>query len=117
MICPIFGSGCDIPKNILPTYGKVIRGVFWHSKKNRSKGTLSTTTFSSSCEEVANKLEDTWKRASIPITDHYSILRKIRSYHGKYRGLLKYYKARKDVENYRKQVETFRKKANAIFDI
>ncbi|GBM75727.1 hypothetical protein AVEN_92730-1 [Araneus ventricosus] len=111
MICPIFVSGCDMPKNILLTYGNVIRCVvFCHSKKNRSKRTVSTTTLSSSCEEVANKLEETLKRASIPIIDQYSILRKIRSYHEKYSGLLKSYKARKDVENYRKQVELSERK-------
>lgn len=117
MICPIFGSGCDMPANMLPTYENVLRCVYWHSKENRSKETISTSTLSRSCEEVANKLEETWKRASIPVIDHYSILRKIRSYHDKYRTLLKSYKARKDVESYRKQIDTFRMKAKVLFDI
>lgn len=117
MNCPIFGSGCDMPTNMLPTYENVIRCVNWHSKENRSKEIVSTSPLSCSCEEVANKLEAIWKRASIPMIDHYSILRKIRSYHDKYRALLKSHKARKDVESYRMQINIFRKKANALFDI
>lgn len=115
MLCPIFGSGCDIPPNVLPTYTDVIRCLFWHSKEQKHNN--ATLSLAKSCEEVATKLEDTWKRASIPTIDHYSVLRKIRLYHDKYRALLKSYKARKDVESYRKQIDIFRTKANALFDI
>lgn len=112
--CPIFGSGCDLALNVLPTYEDILRYflLVHHSKKGQYKDLVAE-----SCEEVSTKLEEIWNRASIPIIDHRSIERRIRSYYDKYRSLLKPFKARKDVESYRQQLFRFRQNAQILFDI
>lgn len=111
LTCPVFGSGSDLPLNVLPTCEDVLRCVLWvhHSKKQQFKDTY---------EEISVKLEDIWNRASIPIIDHRSITRRSRTYYNKYYSLVnKSSKSRKNITAYRQKFQHFKEKNPFLFDI
>ncbi|CAG4960187.1 unnamed protein product [Parnassius apollo] len=69
------------------------------------------------CDIVATEIENIWKRASLPIVQHKTIVSKIRSYHDKHRALLKSYQKSKDNENYKQKLQKFKKDCEVLFDI
>jgi len=113
-VCPVFGHGCDLPINCLPTYEDIMLCYVW---KSRSKPKQYRNLVSDVCEEVAEKVMKQWELASIPIIDHRKIVKKIKAYHDKYRNLLKPYASRKNVKSYCDKIKLFRENGKSLFDI
>ncbi|CAG4995772.1 unnamed protein product [Parnassius apollo] len=69
------------------------------------------------CDIVATEIENIWKRASLPIVKHKTIVSKITSYHEKHRAFLKSYQKSKDNENYKQKLQKFKGDCDVLFDI
>lgn len=64
------------------------------------------------------KIENIWKKASIPVVSHQRIVELIRIYHDKYNNLLKVPIKRQTQEGFKKKVSDFREVAESkLFDI
>lgn len=114
---PIFGTAEELPINVLPTYEDVMKCYLFHASdltenKKQLKGLVGDT-----AEKVSSKIEELWEKASIPVIDHRSIVRRIRGYHDKYRMLLKPYKTRKLTQTYINSLEKFKMESKRLFDI
>lgn len=66
---------------------------------------------------VTTDIEQIWRRASLPTVEHRTILARIKTYHDKYRAILKPYQCRKNSDNYRNKLEKFKMEARTLFDI
>lgn len=114
--CPVFGQPSELPENVLPTYGQVMKFCAWI--RFNKKVTKKEPVFSEIAEEVAVKLEEIWHRASIPIVSHTRILQLLQAYHDKYMKLMKPFKSRKSSETYNYKVQCFKEKSKiTLFDI
>ncbi|CAG4932315.1 unnamed protein product [Parnassius apollo] len=113
---PIFGTGCELPKNVLPTYSDVMKYyVFVSVARCAEKGRQDL--LQASCDIVATEIENIWKRDSLPIVQHKTIVSKIRSYHDKHRALLKSNQKSKDNKNYKQKLQKFKEDCEVFFDI
>ena len=68
-------------------------------------------------DELANKLMQIWKKASIPTVSKTRIVQKIRSYHNKWRNLQKPYQKRKNTKSYIEKIEKFKEASTVLFDV
>ena len=68
-------------------------------------------------ENVTNKIEKFWVKASIPTVSHKHTVQLLRSYHEKSRTLLKSYKKRKEYDSYIAKLQSFQIEALSLFDI
>lgn len=93
--CPILGSSRELPHNVLPTYKDVILHLLWLQSNGQS--------YSKSCQLVAARVEEQWKKTDIPIVQHCNVMSRIRSYHDKYKNLQKPYKQRKNAPSYQEK--------------
>jgi len=73
--CPVFGSPCQLYGSMLPTYADTmkfylsVKNVLKQSRPVRDKGPA----IADLCEIVATNVEETWKKASIPVVSHKSV--------------------------------------------
>jgi hypothetical protein len=84
---PIFGSGRELPNNVLPTYKDVMKLfilIQYSSGKKQYKDIVHNTS-----EIIATKIEEVWHKANIPIVEHHTILARIKTYHESYGNILK----------------------------
>ncbi|XP_072389272.1 uncharacterized protein [Diabrotica undecimpunctata] len=112
--CPIFGSGSELPKNVLPTYKDMIKLFIFVSQSYKKQ---YNNCVRKNSEIVTERVEEMWRRASIPIVEHKTILARVIAYHDKYRTLLKPYKGRKDEVGYKEKLFKFGEDSKKLFDI
>lgn len=112
--CPIFGSGSELSQNMLPTYENIMKLFIFVSQDYKKQ---YNNCVRKSSEIVAEKVEEVWRRASIPIVEHKTILARIIAYHAKYRTLLKPHKSRKDEGSYKEKLLKFSDESKRLFDI
>lgn len=114
--CVVFGAPKQLNECVLPTYCNVIRHFLWirYQLKVTSKKEPNTSEIT---ELVANKLEELWAKASLPVLSHKRITDMIKTYYKKYQTLKKPLKSRK-TEAASKKVKYFQDHANStLFDI
>ncbi|VEN46785.1 unnamed protein product [Callosobruchus maculatus] len=104
-ICPLFGSPSDLSPVVLPTNADVIR-YFLHIR-NCTKQLMENKDPPAAMvsKKVAQTLEMTWNKCSIPIISYKKIVEKIKKLNTDYRNILKPYKGRKDVNSYKKKLD------------
>lgn len=93
---PIFGSGRELPNNVLPTYEDVMK-LFILVQNSSGKKQYKDIVYYNTSEIIATKIEGVWHKANIPIVEHRTILARIKAYHESYRNILKPNKKRKDI--------------------
>jgi hypothetical protein len=116
--CPVFGTPHELSPNVLPTYYDVMK--YCNLVKFQLKGNegLREPKFSDVSDVVAIKLEDVWRRASVPVVSHTRILKIMRTYHDEYKKLMKPYKERKNNDKYKTKLQIFERKSRSdLFDI
>lgn len=86
--------------------------------KLKSEITSKEPSVSSIAEIVAIDIEKVWLKASIPIVSHTRVLQMIKTYHDKYRNILKLAKSRINNDTFKKKLENFQNESkNSLFDI
>lgn len=111
--CPLLGELCDIKDNVLPTYEDVIKYYEWtrrEAKFNRSSH--KEPTFLEIADIVAKKIEGIWIKASLPTVTHARVCQMLKSYHLKYKNLLKSHP-----KIPQKNIDEFQRNSKALFDI
>lgn len=103
-----FGFPCRFSGLTLPTVGDVLRYFFYlyNSTFTEKKESVSLNTFTLS---IANELDQLWKRTSIPIIQHYSIVNKLNKLINRYRDVKKH--------KQRTEYQEFIKTKDYLFDI
>lgn len=111
--CPIFGASEEMSENQLPTYKQVMKyynliryrlKLECNSKKEPSINDIS--------EIVSSKIENLWKKASIPIVSHNRVMQLIKTYHAKCKNLIKSLKRlSKD------KMQDFHESSEKLFDV
>ena len=115
-ICPVFGKTILMSKNLLPTYGDIIKH-FMLVRQELTDGQAKEATVNITSNKVCEDLAQIWQRASIPVISHQQIVAKIKDYHDKFRTLMKPYKQRFEDSNYLDKIELFKKDSDRMFDI
>lgn len=114
--CPVFGSSSQLSSSILPTYADTMK--FYLFVKHSLKISGKEPTVKDISEIVSVRIEEVWKRASIPVVLHKRVLQLIRSYHDKYMKLLKPFKGRQKEAKYIENLNSFARNAKErLFDI
>ena len=90
--CPVFGSPSQVSENELPTYKDVIKFYLFVRNSLKASSTSKEPPVAVIAERVCVKVEEIWRRASIPVVSHKRVIQLLRSYHDKYMKLLKPYK-------------------------
>lgn len=117
-ICPVFGAlTSDLCPSSLPTYGDVMRLYLSLRMKMKSENGKEPLQ-----QEISNltaiQVIEIWQRASLPIINSKSVVRKISQYYTKYVALLKSFKKRQFEQNYASKLEAYRHTGNVnLFDI
>ncbi|XP_050527619.1 uncharacterized protein LOC126897791 [Daktulosphaira vitifoliae] len=116
--CLIFGDAKELSNNVLPTYEDVMQYYLYVKHQLKPDITSKEPSVSSIAEIVATNIENIWHKASIPIVSHTRVLQLIKTYHDKYRNILKSAKGRGYCETYKKKVEKLQTEArSSLFDI
>lgn len=115
--CVIFGAPQNFSELVLPTYEDVMKFYLFVKQELKHTPTSKEPTVSEIGETIATKLEDLWIKASIPVVTRARIMQMIRTYHDKYRNLLKSSKGKAGRESYQRKVETFKRDSKKLFDI
>ncbi|CAI6354827.1 unnamed protein product [Macrosiphum euphorbiae] len=115
--CFIFGDAKELSNNVLPTFEDVMQYYLFVKHKLKPETTSKEPSVSSIAEIIA-VLEKVWLKASIPVVSHTRVLQMIKTYHDKYRNILKSAKSRINIETFKKKLENFQSEAkNSLFDI
>ena len=115
--CVIFGSPCELPENMLPTFENTMK--YYNLVKLQMKEELNgkdPSHFEIS-SKVTLQIELLWQKASLPIVSHHRVRAILKNYHEKYRNILKSYQTRKDKKNYKLELEEFKQEESKLFDI
>lgn len=116
--CPVFGTPREFSKLVLPTYEDMIKYYLYVRNDLKLDETTKEPTVAEVSEVVASEIEELWTKASIPIVTHVRVLQLIRSYHTKYKGLLKSIKGKQISKHYQAKFKAFREEAKLkLFDI
>jgi hypothetical protein len=116
--CPVFGMPQDLSSVVLPTQYDIMKYFAYVKLQQKCTSEAKELPVSAVSEAVALKVEEVWKKASIPIVSHTRILKIIRTYHDEYRKLMKPYKGRKDDDNYKLKLKCFHDKSKThLLDI
>lgn len=116
--CLIFGDAKELGNNVLPTFEDVMQYYLFVKHKLKPEITSKEPSVSSIAEIVAVDVEKVWLKASIPIVSHTRVLQMIKTYHDKYRNILKSAKSRINNDTFKKKLEHFQNEAkNGLFDI
>lgn len=116
--CPVFGTPREFSKLVLPTYEDMIKYYLYVRNDLKLDETTKEPTVTEVSEVVASEIEELWTKASIPIVTHVRVLQLIRSYHTKYKGLLKSIKGKQISKHYQAKFKAFREEAKLkLFDI
>ena len=111
--CPMFGVPKEISQIVLPTYENVMKHYLL--VKNQMKPTAATKdpSVTDISEKVRQVVEGLWFKASLPFISHTRVLAMIRSYHDKYRKLMRNIKRNKNDS----KVNSFKNAKHQLFDI
>jgi hypothetical protein len=115
-VCVVFGAPQCLPDNVLPRYTDVMK-AYHETQQQLMTSSKKYPTFIDVSKVVCKQVEEIWEKASLPTVSHPHVIDILRNYHGKYRTLLKPYKAKKGKDKYEKQLQQFRNDANKLFDI
>jgi hypothetical protein len=115
--CPIFGFPQDLKQSSLPTYQEVMQCYLYNRNELKEIANGKDPTVGDVSEIVAANIKVIWDKASLPTVSHKRILQLIRSYHEKYRTLIKPYKERKGVLSYQEKIQKFKDDSLKLFDI
>lgn len=116
--CLIFGDAKELSNNVLPTFEDVMQYYLFVKHKLKPETTSKEPSVSSIAEIIAVDLEKVWLKASIPVVSHTRVLQMIKTYHDKYRNILKSAKSRINIETFKKKLENYQSEAkNSLFDI
>lgn len=104
-VCPIFGKGFDLPKDVLPTIRSIFKFHFFLNTRN-------------SILQVINELVNLWTRIGIPIISVQRIRSMLRMLWDEYRDIMKTATKKKKVPMpAKKKIDMFRSRCLRIFDI
>lgn len=115
--CPIFGAPTNISISVLPTFEDMNRYFDFVEHQLRAVSSNPQTTATESSKVVAQTIEDIWMRVSIPTVLQSTIIKRIKNFRLKIRNLLKSYKKKRNVPNYKQQLDDFRTQAKLLFDV
>lgn len=88
--CPVFGTTSDLKNNMLPTYEDIIKCYEWNRLDIKmAKNTKKEPSFQEVADIVVEKIENIWKKASLPTVSHSRVQQMVKAYHLKYKNLLK----------------------------
>lgn len=95
--CPLFGNIEDLRDNVLPSYENAMKYYEWTRfhlkiKKNSNKEPF----FSEIAEIVSMRIENIWKKASLPTVSHTRVLQLLKTYHSKCKNFIKSHKRLSD---------------------
>ena len=115
--CPIFGCGEDMGHRELPTFHSVMK-YYLLIRQSLKQKTNKDPSVSEIVKHVVEKLKIVWKMASIPIVSDQRIEAMLKTYHGKYRNILRPLKGRSNSNSYSEKVKAFKSEAQRkLFDI
>ena len=114
-ICHVFGKTKRVSKNLLPTYGDIIKH-FMLVRQELTDGQAKEATVNVTSNKVCEDLVQIWHRGSIPVISPQQIVAKIKDYHDKFRTLMKPAKRRSKSSNYLHKIELFKKDSDRMFD-
>lgn len=116
--CAIFGIPCEISDTVLPTYYSMMKDYLYTKDLLKKQMSNKEPSFYEVAEAVSLRVENVWKKASLPIVSHARVLQMMRAYHDNYRSLLKPYKSRKNQPKYKDQLKKFENSSKSrLFDI
>lgn len=88
-LCPIFGQGSDFNNRVLPTFYDVMKCCIDVRDKRMPHANSKEATVHEISQIVVHKVEDIWRRASIPIVSTNRAMKILKDYHKKYMNLKK----------------------------
>lgn len=115
--CPLFGSPGKLPLSQLPTYNDVMKNYLFIKNELKPYKTAKEPTVHNISERLAKEVLEIWQKTSLPTVSLKRILQLIRSYHDKYRTLMKPYQDRKKNKNYQEKISRFITESHRLFDI
>ena len=94
--CVVFGPSCKLPGNMLPTYEDTVKyyNLVKFQLKEASNG--KDPSHSEISSKVTAEIEVLWEKASLPVVSHDRVSATLKTYHQKYRNLLKPYQTRNE---------------------
>ena len=115
--CVIFGPPCQLPGNMLPTYEDIFKyyNLVKFQLKKASNG--KDPSHSEISSKVTAEIEALWEKASLPVVSHDRVRAMLKTFHQKYRNLLKPYQTRKEKNSYKAKLLAFKQEAMKLFDI
>lgn len=115
--CPVFGLPEKLPVSQLPTYNDVMKYYLFIRYELKPDKTTKEPTVHDISERLATEILDIWRKASLPTVSFKRVLQLIRSYHEKYRRLLKPYQDRRTNKKYQEKITEFVTESQRLFDI
>lgn len=116
--CPVFGAPRKLSEALLPTYDDIMKHYLLERIHLKPTRDAKEPTVGEISENLATVIEGIWRKASIPIISHTRVLQMIRTYHDRYRKILKSFKGRKNQDGYKAKLLAFRKESKqTLFDI
>lgn len=111
--CSIFGDTSDLKDNMLPTYEEVIKCYEWtRFEIKNSKNTKKEPNFQEVADIVTAKIENIWRKASLPILSNVRVQQMLKAYHIKFKDILKSHP-----KIPKKRLEHFLASSKRLFDI
>lgn len=115
--CPVFGLPEKLPVSQLPTYNAVMKYYLFIKYELKLSKTTKEPTVHDISQRLATEILDIWQKASLPTVSFKRVLQLIRSYHDKYRCLLKPYQGRQTNEKYQEKINKFVTESQRLFDV
>ncbi|XP_060808125.1 uncharacterized protein LOC132903564 [Amyelois transitella] len=115
--CPVFGLPEKLPLSQLPTYNAVMKNYLFIKYELKPDKTTKEPTVHDISERLTTEILDIWRKASLPTVSFKRVLKLIRTYHDKYRGLLKPYQGRKMNKKYQQKIAEFVTESQRLFDV
>ncbi|KAL4712991.1 hypothetical protein ACJJTC_012061 [Scirpophaga incertulas] len=115
--CPVFGLPEKLPVSQLPTYSDVMKYYIFIKYQLKTDKTTKEPTVHDISEILAEEILTIWQKASLPTVSRKRVLQLIRTYHDKYRSLMKPYHGRQTNINYQQKINTFTAESHRLFDI
>lgn len=85
---PVFGSSADLRDHVLPTYEDVIR-YFLYTQRKLNKGPRKNIPFPEIANEVVQRVEAIWEKATLPVVSRQQCVAVLKNYHGKFMDIKK----------------------------
>jgi len=104
--CSIFGAPAELSPTMLPTYADLMKYFMLVRDQIKPRDIAKEPSVSDVSVQVAQKVEELWRKASIPHISHQRILERIKTYHGKYRALLSHSKDDRTKHHTMKRLQT-----------